>query len=125
MGSLLQVFTALKSLFVVHHSPGCTASVTSVNGSVPFLKLDVEDYNLVVVFGCASVRVYTSNSAIYVRYCPSCKLQLYCWCEAFTNALVVQPTRENLGTRLVVFGCASVRVWTPDRPSRLLQSKVG
>ena len=36
--SLLQVATALKSLFAVYHSPGCTASVTSMNGSVSFLN---------------------------------------------------------------------------------------
>ena len=31
---LLQVVTALKSFFAVYHSSGCTASVTSIKGSL-------------------------------------------------------------------------------------------
>ena len=31
---LLQVVTGLKSLFAVYHSPGCTASVTSIKWSL-------------------------------------------------------------------------------------------
>ena len=65
---LLQVVTSLKSLFAVYHSPGCTASVTSIKGGSFSLKLDVEDCaDLVTAFGCASAEVCTSIPARFIR----------------------------------------------------------
>ena len=53
------VVTDLKS-WAVYHSRGCTASVTSVNGSVPFLKLGFRRLQFACCLCCASVRVCTS-----------------------------------------------------------------
>ena len=77
-------------MFAVYHSPGCTASVTSMKRSVSSLKLNVVDYADLVkltVFGFASAGVCTSLPHVPARFIlGSFK------CGAFTNVLVVQPT---------------------------------
>ena len=56
---LASIITYLKS-WAVYHSRGCTASVTSVNESVPFLKLEFGRLQFACCLRCASVRVCTS-----------------------------------------------------------------